>query len=1160
MITAGLGPVITTHMKFLTEKIQLSPTDLSNHLGCRHLTELNRLLALNEIAKPSWTDPALAVLAARGDDHEARYVEHLRSQGLRVEQLGGKSPEATLKAMRSGVEVIVQAALTDERIVSDGDADVCWLGYADILIKVDKPSSLGSWSYEVQDTKLSRNTRGSALLQLCLYSEMLAPLQKTEPEFMYVVKPAADAAADRYEVERFRFADFKAYYRLAKRALVEVIRAKPTATYPDPVEQCAICRWWKDCDNKRHVDDHLSLIAGIRAMHIGELQKRDITTLESFARRDNPLPGNPDRGSMEAFMRIHRQARIQLDGRLRNKLVYELLPPETGRGFSRLPDPSRGDIYFDIEGDPFFDHPGLEYLLGYVFVDESGKAVYQKVWAKGRAEEKRAFDVFMGFVMERLRKFPDLHIYHFAPYEPSAVKRLSLRHGIREGDLDWLLRAERFIDLHAVAKEGLRASVERYSLKDLERFTPYNRRVDLPVASKARRAVECALELKNYAALVPGVLNIVEEYNEDDCRATHALHQWLEVLRKELIDSGSVIARPVLKQGDAGDTVAAVAERTRSLFEGLTRDLPDDQGAWTDHDRAKWLLANQVDYFRREEKCAWWEFFRLHEMDCEDLLQERKGIAGLEYTGDVPLTGRRRLPIHKYRYPAQEVGLNVGDCLYEVKGDKIGTIFTINHEACTLTIKKTAESKDVHPLCVHEQEVVTTEPVATALCDLANSLLFDGLESIPYRAAKDLLLKRPPRFHDGRQGKLLGAKEDPLSGSINIAARLKNSVLGIQGPPGSGKTHTAAMMILTLSQQGNRIGVTAPSHKVVINLFEKVLELGARYNMPITLIHKAKDEESLPSGIEMARDSRQALQALDNKKVVGGTAWLWAHDDAREALDYLFVDEAGQMSLAHVLAASRAAKNLILLGDPQQLEQPQRAAHPEGADVAALSHLLDGHHTMPDDKGIFLPVTRRLHPLITQFTSEIFYEGRLLSLAGLEKQIVHGNTPFAGAGLYYVPVQHRGRQNRSEEEVEVIARIVYQFTSSVVTWTNAAGKTLPLIKDDILIVAPYNAQVAALTERLPGCRIGTVDKFQGQEAAVVIYSMTSSSSQDAPRGMSFLYNPNRLNVATSRAQCISILVASIDLLSTDCRTVDQMRWANALCRYRELAREVRILP
>jgi len=285
---------------------------------------------------------------------------------------------------------------------------------------------------------------------------------------------------------------------------------------------------------------------------------------------------------------------------------------------------------------------------------------------------------------------------------------------------------------------------------------------------------------------------------------------------------------------------------------------------------------------------------------------------------------------------------------------------------------------------------------------------------------------------------------------------------------------------------------------------------------------------------------------------VCGTAWLWAEDDSREVIDYLFVDEAGQMSLSQVLAASRAAKNIILLGDPQQLEQPQRGAHPEGSDVAALTYLLDGHPTMPEGKGLFLGVTRRLHPNICQFTSELFYEGRLKSLPDLEKQIITGNTPFDGAGLFYVPVVHHGNQNKSLEEINRIAEITSNLLSNG-RWTNAKGETRALQADDILIVAPYNAQVAALRERLPGMRIGTVDKFQGQEAPVVIYSMTASSIDDAPKGMTFLFNPNRLNVATSRAKSICILVASPKLFEPECKTIDQMRWANAMCRYREIS-------
>jgi uncharacterized protein len=1130
-------------MKLVADKIQLSPTDLSNHLGCRHLTELNRLEALGRRAKPTWMDPALAVLAKRGADHEDAYVNQLRAQGLTVENLKGKDFQSTVNAMQQGMDVIVQAAL------SDG----LWKGYADILLKVNTPSGLGNWSYEVQDTKLSRNTRAATILQLALYTDLVGKVQNYEPVFMYVVMPGSP-----FEIQAFRFADFKAYFRFSKGSLLKIIQAGPQDTYPDPVEQCSICRWWKDCDKHRHDDDHLSLVASIRAMHIGELQKQEITTLEQFAKRDNPLPGNPDRGNIETYYKIHGQAKIQLKGRQEKKLIHELLPPEKERGLSRLPKPSSGDIYFDIEGDPFYERGGLEYLLGYAYADDAGTLRYSKLWARNSVQEKQAFAKFMTFVMERLRKYPDLHIYHFAPYEPSAIKRLTLRHTLHETDLDWLLRAERFIDLHAVAKEGLRASVERYSLKDLERFTPFRRKVELTVASSARRSVEFALELNDQDSLTDYVLGIVQDYNEDDCVATHALHQWLETLRMESIAEGNDVPRPELKTGEATDPVAALDERTRSIFEGLTKELPEDRVFWTAHDQAKWLLANQIDYFRREKKSAWWEFFRLHEMDYDGLLNERKGIAGLRFTREVKPRGGIKSAVHEYSFPSQEVGLSVDDCVHEAMGPLIGTIYAISHETCIVSIKKTGKSKDIHPVCIHEKDDVSPEPLATAICDVAHSILDDGMETMPFRASKDLLLKRRPRLTFQPEGSLLQNDEDVLDGAVRIAGQMKSTVLGIQGPPGSGKTHTGAMMILRLAAAGKRVGITAPSHKVVLNLFEKVIELSEKHSIPVSLIHKAKDNEVLPAGVEKAEDTKEALHALDENKVVGGTAWLWAHKDARETLDYLFVDEAGQMSLAHVLAASCSTRNMILLGDPQQLEQPQKASHPEGADVAALSHLLDGHTTMPDDKGIFLETTRRLHPLITAFTSEVYYEKRLKSLAGLERQIVDGNTGFEGAGLFYVPVSHQGKQNRSEEEVEAIEKIVAQLTSQNVTWTNAAGKRSLLTRGDILIVAPYNAQVAALARKLPGFAIGTVDKFQGQEAAVVIYSMTSSSPQDAPRGMNFLYNPNRLNVATSRAQCICILVASERLLEADCRTVEQMRWTNGLCRYREMAKEVQV--
>jgi uncharacterized protein len=1124
-------------MRLTSGSFQFAATDLSNHLGCHHLTVLNRLAEIGEIKKPHWHDPSLEVLIQRGQKHEEAYVTHLSAQGLKIENLRGKSYQDTLLAMANGVDIIVQARLEHE----------AWMGFADVLLKVPGESNFGNWCYEVQDTKLSHETRASTIIQLCLYSDLLGRAQGAMPDNMYVVKPGSP-----FETEEFRFADFQSYYHLIKKGFEDFIE-KPAATYPDPVEQCGICFWWRVCDKKRHEDDHLSLVAGIRSLHVEELKEQQIHTLQAFAQA--PSLEKPSRGNKETFIRKQAQARIQLEGRLKNQLLHHFISTEPGRGLNRLPEPGRGDVYFDIEGDAFFEDGGLEYILGYAF-EENGTVVYRNHWATHRKEEKKAFVQFMTFVMEQWKRYPKMYIYHFAPYEPAAVKRLARVHAVYEKEVDDLLRAERFIDLHAVFKEALLASVESYSLKELEKFTKYTRQIELHDARVARKAVEVALELHDFSSLSQEAKQITEKYNEDDCLATLALHRWLEDVRADLVAAGEELQRPPLKTGEASENVQIQDTRATALFKSLTSQLPEDKAIWTREQQARWLMAHMVDYFRREDKSAWWEYFRVHELEHEDLLEERKALTGLEFLAELPKAPREKNITHRYRYPPQEVAIDEGDELVAVKGEKVGTVKAISLENYTVDIKKTANAVGIHPSAVHVSEWIDPGTLATSLMDLAAVIDEDGLSHTwPQHAAKDLLMRRAPLLLDGSMGAHVLDHEDIVASATRIALNLSKSVLAIQGPPGSGKTYTGAKMIIALWKAGKKIGITAISHKVIRNLIDKVIALSVEENVQIHFVHKVSEKSELASDIVTEiTDTRKAIATLQERKIVGGTAWLWADKNAAEALDYLFVDEAGQMSLSHVLAASRAAQNLILLGDPQQLEQPQKGAHPEGSDVAALTYLLDGHATIPEGKGLFLAITRRLHPAICQFTSEIFYEGKLKSLEGLENQVITGSVIFDGAGLFLVPVIHRGNQNKSAEEIETVSRIVENLLKS--NWTDRQGVVHPITPGDILIVAPYNAQVSALLERLPGMRIGTVDKFQGQEAPVVIYTMTSSSPEDAPRGMSFLYNPNRLNVATSRARSACIVVASPRLLEPECRTIDQMKWANALCRFHELSKVV----
>lgn len=1131
-------------MQLISKHFQLAATDLSNHVACQHITQLNKKVARDELKRPYRNDPSLEVLEKRGREHEAAYVKFLESKGLSTIDLRGKGLKDTLLAMAKGVDIIVQVTLGDSK----------WLGTTDILSKVPGKSKFGEWSYEIQDTKLAQNTKATTVLQLCVYTDLLSKIQESTPVRMHVIKPGED-----FPAETFNCADFQAYYRLVKAKLERIVDGPDLLTYPEPVQHCDICSWWSLCNKQRHDDDYLSLVAGIRSLQIEALKKQEIKTLESFAKADKIII--PRRSNEESFLKRQAQAKVQLEGRVKNQLLHKALPVVDDRGLHRLPIPNEGDIYFDIEGDAFYPGGGLEYLFGFGYKEKDDKITYKHQWATNKLEEKRAFEQFMQFTVSRWKQFPNLHIYHFAPYEPSAIKRLSSNHAVFEREVDELLRAERFIDLHMVFKEAFLASVEHYTLKALEKFTAYTRMVELEDAAIARKNVECALELSDFKSLAKETLEVVGKYNEDDCLATQALHTWLEKIREHHINQGVNFQRPTPKPQEVGDKLKQQEIRSKALYDALVKQLPEDCGIWSQEDGAKWLLAHQMDYFRREEKSAWWEYFRVHKMEYEDLLDERKAVAGLVFMEELPLKPKQRTPIHRYRYPPQEMGLVEGDNLVEINKDdekgfglSIGSVDAVSLEKYIIDIKKTGKAKDIHPFAVHTNETVGQDTLWTSIMNLAERIDEEGLaHDQSYRASKDLLMKRSPQLIDGKAGANLLPNESVDKAAIRLALSIDRSILPIQGPPGTGKTHVGALMIVELVKAKKKIGITAISHRVIFTLIEKVRELSLSAGVDVKFAHKINDKlEFMPDWVSQIRDTSKIIEAIGQGNVVGGTAWLWAGDDLSDSLDYLFIDEAGQMSLSQALASSRAAKNIVLLGDPQQLEQPQKGSHPEDSDVASLTYLLDRKQTMPEERGLFLNVTRRMHPNITKFTSEIFYENKLESLPELKNQLVNGGTSFDGAGLFFVPVIHSGNRDNSSEEVEVIRKVVDDLLKKG-KWTDKNGQSRQLTVADILIVAPYNAQVAALLEKIPDIAIGTVDKFQGKEAPIVIYSMTSSSVQEAPRGMNFLFNPNRLNVATSRAKSVCILVAAPELLEPECHTIDQMRWANGLCRFIEFA-------
>ncbi len=430
----------------------------------------------------------------------------------------------------------------------------------------------------------------------------------------------------------------------------------------------------------------------------------------------------------------------------------------------------------------------------------------------------------------------------------------------------------------------------------------------------------------------------------------------------------------------------------------------------------------------------------------------------------------------------------------------------------------------------------------------------------PARAARDLLLRLPPRIA-GVAAPLQQTGETPLQAAVRLGLRLDGGTLAVQGPPGSGKTYTAAQMIVALVRDGHRVGVTANSHKVIGHALDKVNEAAEEAGVNVRIGQRPGQEE--PPTCATARDlaspaEARAALAAGEVDVVGGTAWLWSRQELEGSVDVLFVDEAGQFALANAVAVAPAGRSVVLLGDPQQLEQPLQGSHPPGAERSALGHVLGDEAVIPGHLGLFLADTWRLHPDVCAFTSEVFYEGRLASEPTLARQALVGVAPADGTGLRWLPVEHDGDATESIDEGALIAGLVRELLEAEARWTDRKGVSHAITLDDVVIVAPYNAHVERVAKALadagyPGARVGTVDKFQGQEAPISIYSMATSSPELAPRGMEFLYSLNRLNVATSRARCAALVVASPALVRVACHSPRQMQLANALCRLVELA-------
>jgi predicted RecB family nuclease len=1114
------------------DRILHSASDLVNFVECPHLTTIDFGLVSGRLESlvERRTD-ASELVAAKGDEYERDYVESLVAAGRQVVTIApegaldlAEACDHTAAAMRSGAEIIYQSALLSAP----------WFGYADFLERVDLPSTLGGWSYEVADTKLARRVKPYFLLQLCFYTDLVASMQGVVPAHMHVVLGTR-------ERETFSTADFLAYHRRVQDRYLAAV-ASANGTYPHFSEHCGLCRWSDYCDKQRLADDYLGLVAEMRRDQIFRLNARGIGTVGELARAGDAL--KPSRMQELTFARLRQQAELQVRQRETNSYYYELVEPEEGRGFARLPQPSPGDLFFDMEGDPFYED-GLEYLFGVTWI-EDGKPRYRPFWAHDRAEEKGAFEEFMDFVGERRRVHRDLHVYHYGAYEATALKRLMGLHATREDELDDLLRNEVLVDLYQVVRQGIRISQPSYSIKKVEVFYMPDREADVTDGEDSIIQFEKWLETRDDSLLAG-----IERYNEEDCRSTWLLREWLIERRDETerqYNTQIPWREPPEPYTPDPDEAAEVAALRNALLAGLTEDELTAQ-------EPRWLMAQLIDYHRREAKPGYWAYFSRLQMSEEELTEDSEARAGLPPQGrPIPLPAPARSAIHTLRFPPQEHKAQPGS-MKDPQTEASVSVERVDDGRGTIEVRlglgRTA------PSALIPGEPYRTPEQRKALQRIGEDIAQRGIEGgTVYAAARDVLKRLPPRTTAVTAGSPLQDRFD-LEQAKRIVNGLQESYLFVQGPPGSGKTYTGAHLILHLMAQGKRVGVTANSHKAINGLLCEIEKHAA--DQQFLGLKKSSEADQR---FESQRDEPLIDNTYENADCLGpdldlvaGTAWLFAREDMEQQCDYLFFDEAGQVSLADALAMSTSASNLVFLGDPLQLAQVSQAVHPPGAGLSVLEHLLGRDPTIPPNRGLFIEHTRRMHPDVCEFISSAIYSGRLESTPEMARQDLNATGELTGTGVRWHPVMHQGNTQRAPEEAELIAVMVDQLLDGA-TFTDSDDVTEVLSADEIMVVTPYNAQVRCLREQLPDAvEVGTVDKFQGQEAAVVFFSMATSSGEEIPRNLEFLFSRNRLNVAISRAKCLAVVVASPELLHVKCRTADQMRLVNALCRLVEVAEE-----
>jgi predicted RecB family nuclease len=1104
----------------------LSPSKISAWLDCEHYLTVRRAADRGDIAPTNEGMGSFArLLLDKGLRHEHDYLRTLRADGLHVFEVEQRSPDESFRqwvdrtsgVLAEGHDVVYQLPMIHGTL----------RGVADFLIRVDTPSNLGSFSYEPVDAKLTRaGSKPGHVLQLCFYADALETSQGRRPAYAHVYLGSGES-------QTITLANVDAYWRRIRSQLSTLMASDdPADTKPEPCQHCPFCEFADLCESQWRADDALHYVAGIRAPEIATLRGSGVSTMTDLARATVPVEQlDPAR-----LRTLVRQASLQKSVLPEGPPPFERLDiPAGAEGErARLPEPNEGDVFLDYEGHPFWTPArGLFFLFGLLYRDDgTSDWTYEARWAHDvKGEAQQTLDL-IAFLDARNAAFPGMHVYHYNHTERSALERLAEEHGANKHLLAELVRSATFVDLLDVVRQSVAVGTESYGLKAMELLTGFERSHDIDRGSGA------VVEYENWMAgdgLDDVLLNRIARYNEDDVRATLAVRDWLR--------------ENVLTDQPARQPPPDVDVEEDAVPDEVVASLMASEEPW------KVLLAHLLDYWRREEVTVRTQRAVLLDAPPDDRLANEDVITGLELVAVHEPTGRQRNRRVEFSFPAQAIGRAFSN----TKGaevlarDALGrarnhTCVALDLDAGRLQLRASADAGDdesEQPGAIVVHDYVWPRPKPGRLLEFATQVVSGEVGDSDHRVA--LLRRDLPRFAGAAVAEPFPADAAALA---HLAQHLDGSYLAVQGPPGTGKTYTAARLIATLIDRGLRVGVTAVSHAAIDNLIGAILGVTTTGN--VLRQGSPPIEQRHPEDRVRYRGDRATWNS-GGYQVLAGTSWFFARDEMcapTPAVDVLFIDEAGQMGLADALAAMAGARNVVLLGDPLQLAQVSVASHPGDAGSSVLEHVLGEDETMPADRGVFLDTSYRMHPAICAFISDQIYEGRLRSADGCTSQSVNGS-----AGLRWIPVNHSARSTESPEEAEAVRVLVRELLGSVCNDQN--GRSRSVQPDDIIVVAPYNDQVNLVRRLLEEdpltapVRVGTVDRFQGQEALVVIFTMATSSGADIPRTADFLFSRNRLNVAISRARALAYVICNEALLDTRARTVEEMHLIGTLCAFVE---------